>query len=498
MVSRTYRVTMAAVLGLATAGCYEGREVPDAEDSSTDGGTEAEGSDSQGPGSGQTESGVGTSGDTDGGTEGGTDDPSGSNTSPSGSGPGDPPPECLPGAAGCECLDGTCQGLAICEDNVCVQGPPIPEVDGDSTAIAGLTIRLDGDIDDDESLAGFDQLEWSRVGGPNDIIEHEVGRDAIAHLPEGASPGDEIVFRLSANLGDIVTTADYTVTIVGADASGPMDEAVEAVAFGGTVVAPRGGDDYWIGTTAGMLARVDDNVLGTSYDLTSEIADIVRYQDNRLLVAQPLLGLVTEFNGNNNMASDFVTELTGGGVLGEVRVLAVDGDDNVYMGAADGTIIFYNSPDGGQTATTTVLETLTTTPTAFALSDVPVDPDDDNGDEGNILYIGTSDGNVVQIGLSEAEIPSDIPIGEVSSYLTVPGTGAVTGLTVDGVGNMWVGKSSGLYLVRRAFESNPEVVRTISPPGGLGGFAGLRPTDDDRLSWIDPGSGRVGRLYTGP
>ncbi len=347
-------------------------------------------------------------------------------------------------------------------------------------------------------MAGFDQLTWTQVDGPNGIIDHEVGRNAVAYLPEDASPGDEFVFRLSANLGDIVTSADYTVTIVAADASGPMDEGVEAVEFGGSVVAPRGGDDYWIGTTAGLLARVDDNVLGTSYDLASEIADIVRYQDNRLLVAQPLLGIVTEFNGNNNMASDFVTELTGGGLLGEVRVLAVDGDDNVYMGAADGTIIFYNSPDGGQTATTTVLETLTTTPTAFALSDVVVDPDDDEGDEGNILYIGTSDGNVVQIGLSEAEIPSDVPIGEVSSYLTVPGTGPVTGLTVDGIGNMWVGKSSGLYLVRRAFESNPEVVRTINPPGGLGGFAGLRPTDDDRISWIDPGSGRVGRLYTGP
>lgn len=487
---------MAAVLGLVTTACYEGREVPGAEDSSTDGvGTEAEGSDSEGPG--QTESGVGSADGTGGETEGSTDDPS-SDTNPSGSGPGDPPPECLPGAAGCECLDGTCQGLAICEDGMCIQGPPIPEVDGDTTAIAGLTIRLDGDINDDESLAGFDQLEWTRVDGPNGIIEHEVGRDAIAHLPEDAAVGDEIVFRLSANLGDIVTSNDFTVTIVAAESTGPMDEGVEAVAFGGSVVAPRGGDDYWIGTAAGMLARVDDNVLGTSYDLTSEIADIVRYQDNRVLAAQPLLGLVAEFNGNNNMSSDFVTELTGGGVLGEIRVLAADGDDNVYMGAADGTIVFYNSPDGGQTATTTVLETLTTTPTAFALSDVPVDPQDDDGDAGNILYIGTSDGNVVQIGLSEAEIPSDIPIGEVSSYLTVPGTGPVTGLTVDGVGNMWVGKSSGLYLVRRAFESNPQVVRTISPAGGLGGFAGLRPTDDDRLSWIDPASGRVGRLYTGP
>ena len=475
--SKSHRIGFVSFLGLALAGCYDG------------GPSQAADTDAAGTGGTGATDGVGT---VDEGSGTANNDESADGDDNSTTPIPDPPDGCLPGAVGCECLDGTCEGLSTCEDDICIPGPPIPEVDGDGSAIAGVAISLSGDIDDDDNIAGYDQLQWTQLEGPDATILHEFGTDAVAYLPDDAPVGMEFVFRLSASLGDVATFADYGVTILGATATGPMDDAKEAVALAGSTFAPAN-DGYWIGTGLGNFARIDDDAVSAEYDLLSPIADIVRYSGGVLLVAQPDLQTVTGFNSNNNMATPFLTELSGGAPLGAVSVLAVDGDDNVYIGTAEGDILFYDSPDGAEPATSTVMDTLTTTPTAFALSDIVVAPEDDEGDEGNVLYIGTIDGDVLQLGLSAPEDNSELEIGVATSYLSVPGTGPVTGLTVDGLGNMWVGKSSGVYLVRRAPQANPEVVRTIAATTGLGGFSGLR-TDDGRLVWIDPASGRVGSM----
>ncbi|MEM6991552.1 MAG: hypothetical protein AAF721_13680 [Myxococcota bacterium] len=463
------------------SGCYDGGPQGNAD-------TEAAGTGGTGA-----DDGAGTADDdgpTAGGGSAGDDDDPDSGTIP------DPPPDCFPGAVGCECLDGNCEGLSTCEDNVCIPGPPVPEVDGDGQAIAGLAIELNGDIDDDPDLAGFDQLQWTQVDGPDATIAYEFGTQAVAYLPEDAETGMEFTFRLSASLGDVMTSADYSVTILAATAIGPMDEAAEVIALGGASFIPRGGNDYWIATPGGNLAQIDDNAISGEYDLMSPIADVLNYDGGLILVTQPDIQTVTAFNVNNLMPEPFLTELSGGAALGGVGVLAVDGDDNVYIGTAENDIVYYDSPDGAEPATSTVMESMSVTPTALALGDVPVPPDIDEGDEGNVLYVGASDGDVWQIGLSAAEDGSPLDLGNAVPYLSVPGSGPVTGLSIDGVGNMWVGKSSGLYLVRRQNKSAPSVVRTISPTAGLQGFSGLR-VDDGGLVWIDPGSGRVGEMITG-
>ncbi len=479
MLSRSHRIGFVSLLGLSLAGCYDGGASEAAE---TDGaGTAGTGAD----GDGTVDDGDGTVGD----DESAGDDANTTVPLP------DPPPDCLPGAVGCECLDGGCEGLGTCEDNICIPGPPVPEVDGNGQAIAGVAISLNGDIDDDDNLAGFDQLEWSQVEGPDAMIMFELGTDALAYLPDDAPVGMEFVFRLSATLGDVATSADYTVTIIDANASGPMDEGTDAVALAGSAFSPAGDNDYWIGTATGNFARIDDNAVSAEYDLMSPIADIVGYPGGLVLIAQPDIQTITEFNANNNQSSDFLTEQSGGNPLGGVSVMAVDGDDNIYIGTAEGDVLFYNSPEGAEPATTTVVDTLGTIPTAFALGDVVVEPEDDENDEGNVLYIGTVNGDVMQIGLSAPEDGSPLDIGSVTSYLSVPGSGPVTGLTVDGVGNMWVGKSSGIYLVRRVAGEGPQVVRTIAPTSGLEGYSGMR-VNDGRLVWIDSASGRIGSMIT--
>lgn len=471
MVRTNIRISLVTVLGLAVAGCYSGTDQLGSGGIADGGGTD-DGADE----------GLGSDGGEDADSFDGGDPPE--------------PPDCLPGAVGCECLDGGCGGLGSCRDDVCIPGPPIPETDGSGNAIAGIAIVLEGDIDGGE-IAGYEQLEWSQVEGPTAAIDYvfDANAEAVAYLPSDAEPGTAFVFRLSATLGEVVASADYRVTIVDATPLGPMDEAEDVIALAGTAFSDAN-DGYWISDAAGMLSQVQDGAVTATYDLSSPIADIVRYANNLVIMAQPELGVLTQFNANNNMAGPFVTELSGGAPLGTPSAMVVDRDDNIYIGTGEGTILFYNGPDGTEPATTIEMETVGAVPTALALGEVPVSPDHNNGDEGNVLFIGTDGGNVVQIGLSAAEVPDDTPIGSVSSYITVPGSGPVTGLTIDDAGNMYVGKSSGIYIVQRAFEAAPVVVRTLAPTAGLEGFDGLRTRNGDVLVWIDSTSGRIGQLAT--
>lgn len=134
-----------------------------------------------------------------------------------------------------------------------------------------------------------------------------------------------------------------------------------------------------------------------SEDLGSRITAITPYDNGLTLIAQPDAGVISAYNQNNMMVSPFLTELSGGGVLGPVAAMAVDGDANIYMATEDGRIVLYDSPDGAEPAVTVSLYNLPDTPTSIALGQVPVPADIDQGDEGLVLYYGTSTGNVMQM-----------------------------------------------------------------------------------------------------
>lgn len=425
------------------------------------------------------------------GSDGGDGDPDGGDD-----GPPPPPSGCQPGAIGCECLDGACSGVSACVDNICTPAPPTPETGGGGTAVAGLAVMLPGEVDGDNGVTPYDTLEWTQIEGPDAIIEYADDEEAVAYLPTNVEPDTELVFRLTAVLGEVSASADYTITILPDTPEEQLAEVPDVATVAGAAVTPAGNGAFWVGNATGTFARLGGDGMELSVESGSPISVLSGYADNRILLAQPDLQQVSQFNVNNNEITPFVDQLSGGAPLGAVTTLVVDGDDNVYMGTAEGSLVFFDSPDGAEPSTTVVMNTMAGTPTALALGQVPVAPDADDGDEGVVLYVGTAAGDVMQVGLTAAEVVGDGPeLGVVSSYVDVPGSGPVTGLAIDPRGNMWVGKASNLYLVRRAPSVAPEVVRTLAPVEGLGGHHNLR-GDDELLLWIDGTTGRIARWRT--
>lgn len=452
-----------------------------------DGGESGDGGDGADDGVGDGADGAdgGDGGDGDGGDADGGDD-----------GPPSPPSGCQAGAIGCECLDGACSGISACVDNICTPAPPTPETGGEGSAVAGLTVLLPGEVDGDNDVIPYDTLEWTQIEGPDATIEYADEEEAVAYLPANVDPDTQLVFRLTAVLGEVSASADYTITILPDTPEEQLAKVPEVATVAGAAVAPAGNNAFWVGNAAGTFVRLGGDGMELSVESGSPISALSGYADNRILLAQPDLQQVSQFNVNNNEITPFVDQLSGGAPLGAVTTLVVDGDDNVYMGTSEGALVFYDSPDGAEPSTTVVMNTMTGTPTALSLGQVPVAPDADDGDEGVVLYIGTAAGDVMQVGLTEAEVVGEGPeIGTVTNYVSVPGTGPVTGLAIDELGNMWVGKASNLYLVRRAPSSAPEVVRTLAPTDGLGGHHNLR-DDGEILLWIDGATGRIARWRT--
>lgn len=473
---------------LAAGGCYSGAPGgADTDEGSSD--TDNEAGTEGGESGNDTEGGEGESGE------------SGSDDDTNGSGPGDPPdpPDgCLPGSIGCECLNDECAGLSTCIDDVCTPAPPVPEVDGPNAALAGVAITLDGAINVPDELDGvsvFESLLWAQIAGPDAVLEFESDNEAIAWLPAGAADNTELTFRLTASLGGVDESGEYTIGIMPASPVEVFDKMTYVSDFGATLVG-RGSGNTWLSTDLGVVAQIGDEGLLYEEDMTSRVTQITGYGDNRVLFLQPDLGRVMLFNGNNNTYSEFLSTLTSGDPLGTVSSMAADPDGNIYFGCDDGRVVLYDDPDEAEPAITLDRFMLDQVPTAMAIGQYPVSPDIDDGDEGIMLYYGTTTGDVWQVALTGAEVGDGPEVDVPSQYVSLPGTGAVTGIRVDSNRNMWVGKGDTLYLIRRAAGENPSVVREISAPAGLAGFAGLHSPDSDQLRWLDPTSGRVTNLQT--
>ncbi len=354
------------------------------------------------------------------------------------------------------------------------------------------TIEAGDDIDDANL---YELLQWEQVDGPAAAIANEYNDETLVYLPGDAPDGMELGFRLTATLGEVSSSGDVTVAILPATPTGVMDDAVDVLALGASVASRADNGGYWLGTATGTFARAADGAVAFSEELGSRITAIQPFYDGTVLIALPDLQTVSSFNPNNNLVTPFLTELTGGGALGLVSTIAVVEND-AYFGTEGGMIVYYDGPDDAEPELTIALYELGATPTALTVGDAPVPPDVDEGEDGLVLYCGTADGNIVQIGLTAVELGEGPELGVPTPYLSIPGTGAVTGLAVDGFGNMWVAKAGTLYLVRRLYEEAPTIVRSIDAPAGLGGFAGLRTDDNDALTWIDPSTSRVASLRT--
>lgn len=488
------RVIVGTVL-LASAGCYAGV-------GEMGGDTDGAESDTEGETEGETEGSAGSGGPGGSGDESGESSGGGSaDGNGTGIDPPEPPDGCLAGSIGCECLDGGCQGLSTCIDEVCTPAPPVPNVEGPSAALAGVAVPLDGDINVPDELDGvnvFDELEWEQVSGPDTQMEYIYSTEAVAWLPPDASDGAEFTFRLTAELGGVVESGEYTLGVLPASFEELLVETKGVPEFGATLVG-RALGDLWLSTDLGVVTRVSDDGLAFEEDFGGRVSQIRAYGNNRVLFLQPELGRVMSFNGNNNEYSEFLSQMTSGDPLGTVTAMAVDTDGDIYFGCEDGRVVLYDDPDDAEPAVTLDMYTLAQTPTTFTIAQHPVAPEDDEDDEGVTLYYGTAGGDVWQVGLTASEDGMGPEVDTPELYVSVPGTGPVSGLHVDRFRNMWVGKGDTLYLVRRASEGTPAVVRNISAPSGQGGFVGLSTPDyedSDRLDWIDPATGAISRLRT--
>lgn len=477
------KVTLTGI-AMWAAGCYTG-PLDDGGRGGAGQDTDADDDGGGGDGAGDDDAGGSDGGSADGGTAGGDDG-------------GGPPQGCIPGSVGCECLDDTCLGLSTCIENMCTPAPPLPQVEGPTGAIAGVTILLEGTVeggDDNDDINLYELLLWEQLDGPAATLSSEYSDQTRVYIPGNAADDMELVFRLTASLGEVDTSTDYALTIIPPEPAGVIDDAVDVLALGATVMSRGGDGTFWIGNPTGTFARVADGAIAYSEELGSRITALRGFNNNLTLIALPDLQEVHAYNANNNTIEPFLTQLSGGGALGPVSTIATfDGD--AYFGAEDGTIVYYDSPDDAEPEVTLSLLNIGSAPTVLAIGDVPVPPDVDEGDEGVVLYAGTAAGDIVQVGLTAVEIGEGPPLGEATAYLTVPGTGPVTGLTVDAFGNMWVAKGDTLHLVRRLYEEAPTIVRTIDAPAGLRGFAGLSRDGDNNLAWLDPTTSRIATLTT--
>lgn len=406
----------------------------------------------------------------------GSDDTSGGPPPPTSESADDPSGgTCIPGQAGCECLEGQCMGGTYCVEDLCVLGPQIDVGDDpDRAVVAGVRVPLEAEVMADE-------YAWSQVSGPPvEILGGETLQIAVS-VPADAPAGETVTLRISATRNGVTLDADIDIVILEAE----LQDALPAISDPEQLATPEGvafdATGMWISNAEGFVSRfAADGTFIQRYEVPGQPAGMA-YRDESLFIAN------REGAGHvdvlNTVGGSLSTLFDGAGV-GVSNILA-DGNDEYYelyvSTGADGTVLRYHSQLDD---TNTFLQDAgVVSPNALAF-----------GPEGGVIYVGSA-GHVWRVALTD-----DGVAGTVEDYATLPDpTCDVSGLVFDEGANLWVGCAnlSTLYLLHYAAMPPAEHSRTIT--GGR--FAGLRfgrdDFEEDTLYYANQADGTVGRLRVG-
>jgi len=429
------------------------------------------------------------SGETSTGPDEGNEDDDGSPMVP-------PPPatDCIPGSEECSCLESECAGSLFCVEQICKPGPQLGIPDR-LAVLAGVRIPIAAEID-------ATSFEWSQIRGPAATLIGTDQTTLLVDVPTPLAAGQTLTLRLEAELNTIVESRDLVIEILDAVFVDAFDDP-EAEPPPPLVIldAPTGLDfalgSMWITLTGGAIVRVDDNgTVGTRFDVSGSPMSAVSGRifdgmDNLdvLFFADSTLGAARSLQLQGGRVELLTDRTEAGDTLGAIEFVLPRGNGDLILSNGDAGQLFLHSLDDG--VTRLLFDGFGASPSAMTF-----------GPEEGVLYVGTL-GQVHRVPI----LPDDTVV-DASVYLDFGASddpnARVDGLVFDDGLNLWLGSQGSQTLVLARYEASgsTEVVRRFTDAGeGLSDFAelhfGANGFDRNSLYYVNPTSGRIGRLSVG-
>lgn len=390
---------------------------------------------------------------------------------------------CVLGQNDCGCLDGGCIAGNYCVDDVCVQGPQV-SVDESRAVVGGVVVRVEGE-------ATADEVAWEQISGPPVEL---VGADTLAvalAVPADATPGEQIVLRLSATRNGVTLTADTSISVLEALFHDALPMISDPAQLGTTEGLDFGNTGMWVVSTEGFVSRFDDD--GNFVERIDVPGAPVgaNFSGEQLVIAnREGTGRVQAINEVSGTLATLFDALGGGEPLGEVNLPLPDTDGNVFVSTRLGqTVLRYDQEAG--TASSFLQSASVQNPNALAF-----------GPENTAIYVGAQ-GHVWRVPLLEGGMA-----GEPEDYLVLGDDSDITyevdGLVFDEGQNLWIGcpNASTLFVAHHSVDGPAEVSRSFTDVGpGISRFVNLHfgrgEFPGDTLYYTNLSDGTVGRVRVG-
>jgi hypothetical protein len=396
---------------------------------------------------------------------------------------------CVPGQAGCSCLDDQCVSGAYCVEELCALGPLIEiDTEEEHAVLGGLVVPLEAEVTADE-------FSWSQVSGPAVEILGAATLQIAVVVPADAPPGEEVVLQLSATRNGVTLTADVPIEILDAVFEDALPTITDPTQLGTTEGLAFGPTDLWVASSEGFVSQFSsDGEFIARHDVPGEPVGMDFNGENLLIANREGTGRIDQLNSASGTLSTLFDALGGGGPLGEVNLPLVDdlNDDlyDVYVSTRLGQTVLRWSSELG-TADVFLEDMGVINPNALTF-----------GPDGGYLFVGAQ-GHVWRVPMLDGNVagtPEDyLVLGDDSDI-----TYEVDGLVFDEGSNLWVGcpNASTLFVAHYSAMGPAEISRTFADVGpGISRFVNLsfgrNDFEEDTLYYSNLSDGTVGRLRVG-
>jgi len=444
--------------------------------------------------------GGGDGGGTTGSADGGTDDGDGADDDGDVDAGDADDGNCIAGGLGCACAEGVCSGVLFCVEDACVMGPRVVFEDEVPDVLAGLRVPLEVD-------AEGETIAWTQSAGPDVEFLTDTGTNVEINIPTSAGDGETITLEVEASLNGVTLSDSIDITIREAVFENVFPDVTDIEELGTTDGLAFNSNGMWVVSNEGFVSFMapanndGDKPVPASFVERHDVGGLPAGADfidnDRLLIANGMLGEVQSLNVNSGAVETHLDQIDGGDPIGGVDVPLVLNDDGdfVVSNNVDGQIIFHDTGDADDDdpvppSTFVLASAIGDNPNAIAL-----------GPEGQgLLYVGVLDA-VVRVPYENGKL------GEVSTYLDLAGMcGEVDGIVFDEGGNMWVGcpATNSLFVAQYAAGGgeSTSVSRSWTDVGtGISRFANVDFGRDGfsgrALYWTNLEDGTVGVLAVG-
>jgi hypothetical protein len=246
---------------------------------------------------------------------------------------------CVPGQAGCACLEDQCVGGTFCIEGMCVLGPQI-ELDEDRAVVGGVILPIEAEVMAEE-------FAWSQVAGPPVEILGAQGLNIAIPVPPDAPPGEVITLRLTAFRNEVTLEADLNIEILDAAFTNVLPKVADPTQLGTTEGLGFGPMGMYVVSTEGFVSRFNaDGAFLESFDVGGVPVGANFMGENLLIANREGTGSIQQLNSVSGNIGVLFDSLAGGGPLGQVNFPLPDGNGNVFVSTRlDQTIVRYEGKD---------------------------------------------------------------------------------------------------------------------------------------------------------